>query len=175
MLTCDHVRFEFHQPWSNSIRVTVDGLTISMEVVRPTWMNQLLSRDEWKWRWTWPNGIQYQLVYPVDRVGSYTTTREWLQKNGHTVAEGFFHGPRFWRITQQWVWQIEDESIETRWRVGCRARRYLRDSHRRSLAVCFERFRRTRGVIRGRLDSPRTPLLLGMMLSTLVEIPRFLA
>jgi hypothetical protein len=174
LLTRDHVRFEFHQAWSTSIKLTVDGHAIPVEVVRPTWTTQVLSRAEWKWRWTWPDGNQYQLVCPVDRVsfgGSYTNTREWLQRNSRTVAEGFFRGPRFWQFTQQWVWKFEEESIETRWRLGCRARRYLRDSHGHSLAVCFQRFRRTHGVLRGRLDSPRTPLLMGMLLSTLVDIP----
>jgi hypothetical protein len=171
MLRRDHVRFEFHQPWSMSINVSVDGHSIPFEVVRPTWSAQVLTNAEWKWRWTWPDGNRYQLVFPVSAVPTCPTTREWLQKNGQTVAEGYFRGPRFWQFTQQWVWKVGDELIETRWRLGCRGRRYLRDGRHRTLAVCFLKFRRTHGVIRGDMESPCTPLLIGMLLSVLVDTP----
>lgn len=93
MLKRDHVRFEFHQPFSMSISVIVDGHTIPVEVVRPVWTAPF-TRAEWNWNWTWPDGSRYQLVCPVHGI-SRAVLRMWLQKDGHTLAEAFLRGPRF--------------------------------------------------------------------------------
>ena len=168
MLQRDHVRFEFHQPFSTSISVVVDGHTIPVEVVRPVWTAPF-TRAEWNWNWTWPDGSRYQLVCPVHGI-SRAVLRMWLNKEGQTLAEGFLRGPRFVPIGRGWVWQRGTEKIETRYRLGCRPRTFLREG-RKTLATCFGSRGRRRGVIRGRLDSPRAPLLIGMLLSVLVDIP----
>lgn len=171
MRSYNHVRFEFHPGWSTEARVIIDSEVIPIHVVRPVWTPQNIDQPVTfaEWNWTWLDGNRYQLRCHVPGIYGLPSTREQLRKNDETIAEGFFRGPLFVKFTQQWSWRMGRQRFETCQRISCRPRSSLRDGADRCLAVWYRHGSRIRGVIRGSKDVPCTPLLWGMVLSTMVK------
>ena len=166
-----HVRFEFHPGWSAEARVIIDEQSIPIHIVRPVLTPQNINQPLMfaEWNWTWMDGNRYQFRCRVPDLPTIPAMRGQLRVNGETVAEGWFRGPLFVKLTQQWSWRMGPTQIKTRHRIGCRPRSSLRDRDGRCLAMWYPCGSRIRGVICGQCDDPQTPLRWGMILSTLVK------